>query len=74
MVEEKDVKLPNSVIKGLFFLLMVLGIVLLVVWTGMMVITQGKFFDLGLYSITSVMILGGLTGTLLYRSKEKAEA
>ncbi|MGA1821380.1 MAG: hypothetical protein ACMUIG_02505 [Thermoplasmatota archaeon] len=74
MVEEKEVKLPNSVIKGMFFLLMVLGVVLLVVWTAMMIIREGRFFDLGLYSITSVMILGGLTGTLLYRSKEKAEA
>ena len=74
MAEEKEVKLANSYIKGFFFLLMLAGILLWVVWTAVALIPDGRVFDLGLYSIGSIMILMGLTGTLLFRHKEKTEA
>ena len=74
MAEEKEIKLPDNIIKGLFFLLMLAGILLLVIWTAVALIPQGIFFDLGLYSISSVMILGGLTGWLLYSHREKLQS
>ncbi|MGA1873597.1 MAG: hypothetical protein ACMUHY_07980 [Thermoplasmatota archaeon] len=74
MPEEKEVKLPRSLVKNLFTLLMIAGILLYVSWSILLIVTKGIFFDLGLYSICIVMILFGLAGRLLYAHKQKMEA
>jgi hypothetical protein len=74
MPDEKEVELPNSVIKALFTLLMVAGILLYASWTIFLIVTKGIFFDIGLYSICIVMILGGLTGRLIYGYRAKTQA
>jgi len=74
MPEEKEVKLPYGLVKNLFTLLMIAGILLYIAWTVLMIVTQGIFFDLGLYSICIIMILFGLAGRLLYSHKQKTEA
>ena len=57
----------------LFTIMMVAGIALFAIWQVYLIITKGIFFDIGLYSISIVMILGGLTGRLIYGHREKAE-
>jgi hypothetical protein len=74
MADEKLIRMPSYVPKGLFFLLMVAGILLWIVWTVVWLIPDGKFFDLGLYAVTSLVILMGLTGFLLYSYKDKHDA
>ncbi len=74
MADDKDTRMPSYLPKGLFFLLMLAGILLLVIWTAVWLIPQGLFFDLGLYSVTSIMILIGLVGYLLYSYKDKHDA
>jgi len=71
MPEDKEVELPSSVIKMLFTVLMAAGIILYASWSIFLIITRGIFFDIGLYSICIVMILGGLTGRLIYGYREK---
>ncbi|MBN1390444.1 MAG: hypothetical protein JXA22_07370 [Candidatus Thermoplasmatota archaeon] len=74
MAEEKDVKLPLGLVKNIFTLLMIAGILLYVAWTILMIVTKGIFFDLGLYSVCIIMVLMGLAGRLLYSHKQKTEA
>ena len=74
MPEEQPVELPANFIKMLFTLLMVAGILLYAVWSIFLIVTKGIFFDLGLYSLCVVMILGGLTGRLVYGHRAKSEA
>ena len=74
MVEDKEVRLPNVVLKNLFTALMVVGILLYLSWSVLLIVTKGIFFDIGLYSTCIVMILGGLAGRLLYGHKDKVEA
>jgi hypothetical protein len=74
MPDDKEVELPNGVIKTLFTLLMAAGIILYASWTIFLIVTKGIFFDIGLYSICIVMILGGLTGRLIYGYREKTQA
>ncbi len=74
MVEDKEVRLPNVVLKNLFTALMVVGILLYLSWSILLIVTKGIFFDIGLYSTCIVMILGGLAGRLLYGHKDKVEA
>ena len=73
MPEEKDVGLPNYFVKNFFTVLMVAGLLLYLSWSVFLIFTKGIFFDLGLYSICIVMVLGGLAGRLLYAHKEKVE-
>ncbi len=69
MVEEKQVTLPNSYLRGVSNLLIAISILLLVVWTVVMFLKQGKLFDVGLYSVFIVLFLFGLTGRLLYTDR-----
>ncbi len=73
MAEEPEVKMPLSIIRGAFTILLVIGVLLYVGWTVLLIIEKGIFFDLGLYSICVVMILMGLFGRLLYGHKIKQE-
>ena len=73
MPEEKDIGLPNYFVKNFFTVLMVAGLLLYLTWSVFLIITKGIFFDIGLYSICIVMVLGGLTGRLLYSHKQKME-
>ena len=73
MVEQKEVGLPNNVVKNFFTVLMVAGILLYLSWSVLLIVTKGIFFDIGLYSTCIVLILGGLAGRLLYANKEKVE-
>lgn len=73
MPEEKDIGLPNYFVKNFFTVLMVAGLLLYLTWSVFLIITKGIFFDLGLYSICIVMVLGGLAGRLLYSHKQKME-
>jgi len=73
MSEEKEIPIPNGLVKALFTLLMAAGVILYLTWTVVMIIKAQEYFDLGLYAICSVMILMGLTGRLLYGYKMKAE-
>lgn len=66
MVEDKQVLLPGSFVKGLFTLLMIAGVVLYIAWTGFLIVKHGVFFDFGLYSLCIVMFLFGLTGRMLF--------
>ncbi|MGA1849085.1 MAG: hypothetical protein ACMUHB_07070 [Thermoplasmatota archaeon] len=74
MAEEKQVPFPYSISKGLFTLLMVLGILLFVVWTVVMFIKSGRILDWGIYSICVVMVLMGLFGRWVYSIKEKQDS
>ena len=74
MVEEKQVMLPRNVIKNLFTLLMVAGIVLYISWSAVLIVKHGVFFDLGLYSICIIMVLFGLTGRMLYGGQSKTDS
>ena len=71
MVDERESQLPKPLIRNMFTVLMVLGILLYVVWLIAASIINGKviIFDLGLYSITILMFLMGLTGRYLYGLK-----
>jgi len=74
MPEEKEVKLPYGLVKNLFTLLMITGILLYVAWSVLLIATKGIFFDLGLYSVCIIMTLFGLAGRLLYGHKQKMKA
>jgi hypothetical protein len=74
MTDDKDIRMPAYIPKGLFFILMLAGILLWVIWTAIWLIPDGKFFDLGLYAVCSVVILTGLVGFLLYSYKDKHDA
>ena len=71
MVDERESQLPKPLIRNMFTVLMVLGIILYVGWLIAASIINGKviIFDLGLYSITIIMFLMGLTGRYLYGLK-----
>jgi len=69
MVEDKHIALPNSYLRGLSNVLIAFSILLLVVWTVVMFLKQGKLFDVGLYSVFIVLFLFGLTGRLLYTDR-----
>lgn len=69
MVEEKQVSLPNSYLRGFSNILMAISILLLVVWTIVMFLKQGKLFDVGIYSVFTILFLFGLTGRLLYTDR-----
>ncbi len=71
MVDEKSTQMPKSLIRSLFTALMVFGILLYVIWIIAASIINEKviLFDLGLYSITIIMILMGMTGRYLYGLK-----
>jgi hypothetical protein len=73
MPEEKEIGLPNSFVKNFFTVLMVAGILLYLTWSVVLIVAKGIFFDIGLYSICIVMILGGLAGRLLYGHKQRVE-
>lgn len=71
MVDERESQLPKPLIRNMFTILMVMGIILYVGWLIAASIINGKviIFDLGLYSITILMFLMGLTGRYLYGLK-----
>ncbi len=71
MVDERESQLPKPLIRTMFTILMVMGIILYVGWLIAASIINGKviIFDLGLYSITILMFLMGLTGRYLYGLK-----
>ncbi len=71
MSDEKSTQLPKSLIRNLFTALMVFGILLYVGWiiTASIINEKVIIFDLGLYSITILMILMGMTGRYLYGLK-----
>ena len=71
MVDERESQLPKPLIRNMFTVLMVLGVILYVGWLIAASIINGKVivFDLGLYSITILMFLMGLTGRYLYGLK-----
>ena len=71
MVDTKDTPIPKSIIRTLSTVLMIMGILLYIGWIITASIINGKIilFDLGLYSITIIMFLMGLTGRYLYGLK-----
>lgn len=71
MVDERESQIPMGLVRNLFTALMVFGIILYVGWIIAASIINGKviIFDLGLYSITILMFLMGLTGRYLYGLK-----
>ena len=60
--------LSRNMIRIFYLLLLVGGLGLYVIWGA----TTGVWTDVGLYSITIMMVLFGLFGTLLY-SKDREE-
>ncbi|MFO8050490.1 MAG: hypothetical protein R6V01_02180 [Thermoplasmatota archaeon] len=74
MAEEKQVLLPRNLVKNLFTILMVAGILLYLGWTAVLIIRHGVFFDFGLYSICIIMVLFGLTGRMLFGGQAKMES
>ena len=48
MSEEKEIPIPNGLVKALFTLLMAAGVILYLTWTVVMIIKAQEYFDLGL--------------------------
>jgi len=63
--------LSPAVPKAFYGLLLVVGIVLYVGWTALYLAPKGKYFDVGLFSLSSILILFGITGYVLYGEIER---
>lgn len=58
----KNVNLPMNITKFIYFLLLVLGVIFYISWG----ILYDEWKDIGVYSITIIMIGFGLFGVFLY--------
>jgi len=65
--------MPAMIPKLFYMALLVIGITLLVVWTGYFLVPQGEIYDVGLWSSAFILILFGLVGYTLYGKLEKHE-
>lgn len=76
---EEEVKLSSKYLKYAFAFVLILGIAFPIIWaiTGIMYFKnysfKDAFGDVGVYSVSAVLIGFGLVGTLLYRYMEKEE-
>ncbi len=63
--------LSPAVPKTFYGLVLIVGIVLYVGWTALYLAPEGKYFDVGLFSLSIILILFGLTGYVLYGEIER---
>jgi hypothetical protein len=63
--------LSPAIPKAFYGLLLVVGIVLYVSWTALYLAPRGRFFDVGLFSLSIILILFGATGYVLYGEIER---
>ncbi len=69
--EEADIHQIRAV-KWFYHLMAIAGILLFVMWQTATVMYTGRYnIDVGLYSVTILLVGAGFAGSLLYREHEK---
>ncbi len=70
----KKVKgLSPTVPKLMYGTILVAGVLLYILWTALFLVPRGIYFDVGLFSISIVLILFGATGYVLYGEIESRQ-
>lgn len=64
--ETKELSIERKIVRGFCLLLLASGIILLLTWG----LIYGIWWDIGLYTILLLLIVGGGIGTLLYSMPE----
>jgi len=64
----KGEKMKINGLQALSFLLLVVGLVFYIAWS----MRYNAWLDIGVYSITIVLVLGGVLGLILNKAKKKA--
>lgn len=68
MMPEEDVKLPPTIPKYISLILIILGIIFYISWVGT---EPSAWNDIGVYSVTVILLGFGIAGYLLFGYKEK---
>ena len=62
----EETRIPPVLPKLFYLLLLIAGISLLVVWTAFYLVPKGVYYDVGLWSTSSILIFFGIVGYILY--------
>jgi hypothetical protein len=65
--DEPEFSLSRKIVRGFCILLLCTGIIMILIWVGV----YGIWNDIGLYSVSVLLIGFGLIGTILYSMPEE---
>ena len=64
--ETNELSMERKIVRGFCILLLAVGVILFLTWG----LVFGIWYDIGLYSVLVLLIIGGGVGTLLYSMPE----